>query len=203
MKASYIAVDVVLIPPDEVIQLAIGINKTFPDTAAAHYVLDAKTCIPHITLLMGLISKEQISEANNRLSALAERRHALDLTITRATVSPRSDGKVLSGLEIEKTPELQQLHEETLEEMNSLFYYEGVTPEMFYTPPSVNEVPMYWAQGFAKTKVRDQYRPHITLGIGESKQEIAPVRFRATTLALCHLGTYCTCREILWSTPLS
>ena len=203
MDTNKIAIDVVLIPPDDIIQFAVDINKTFPETSAENYVLDAKTCIPHITLLMGLITREQVPEVSHKLNALVERFSALNLTITHAKSLARLDGKVLSGLEIEKTPELQKLHEAILNEMNSVFTYNGVEKEMFYTPPPVNEVPMFWVSGFVKTSIRENYYPHITLGVGELKQKIAPVRFTTSKIALCHLGNYCTCRNILWSASLS
>lgn len=203
MDTNKIVVDVVLIPPDEVARLAIDINRSFPDTAKENYVLDSKTCIPHITLMMGLIRRDQVPEVGRKLLKLANNFSALNLTITHAKSSDRSDGKVISGLEIAKTTELQKLHEAILDEMGSIFSYDGVEKDMFYSPPPVNKVPMFWVKGFAKTSVRENYKPHITLGLGEPKQEITPVKFNASKLALCHLGNYCTCRDILWSTELS
>lgn len=202
MSAEKIAVDVVLIPPDEILQLAIDINKTFPDTREENYVLDAKTCVPHITLLMGLITKEQVSEVGRKLGAIAEKFSALTLTITHIKNWTRPDGKILSSLEIEKTPELQKLHEVILEAMSSIFTYDGVIRDMFYSSPPVYETPLSWVKGFVKTAVRENYQPHITLGVGEPKKKISPIQFCASTIALCHLGNHCTCREILWSSSL-
>ena len=203
MNTDKVAIDVVLIPPDDIIQFAIDINKTFPETSAENYVSGTKTCIPHITLLMGLIAREQVPEVGHKLSVLAKKFSALKLTITHAKSFTRPDGKVISGLEIEKTPELQKLHEIICDEMSSIFTYDGVEKEMFYTPPPVNHVPMFWVGGFAKTSVRENYEPHITLGIGEPKQEIGPIQFTASKIALCHLGAYCTCRDVLWSASLT
>ncbi|PIN75921.1 hypothetical protein COV18_01940 [Candidatus Woesearchaeota archaeon CG10_big_fil_rev_8_21_14_0_10_37_12] len=199
---SQIAIDVALIPPDDITQLAIKINKTFSDTVAENYVLDVKTCIPHITLAMGLITEEQVSEVSKKLEVLAKKFSALVLKITHIKTSARPDGKVISGLEIERTPELQKFHETILDEMNSIFTYDNVQKEMFYSPPPVNEIPMFWVKGFAKTSVRENYKPHITLGVGEPKDIINPVKFVASKLALCHLGNYCTCRKVLFSTKL-
>lgn len=70
MNTDKIAIDVVLIPPEEVIHLAIGINKDFPENIKENYILDAETCIPHITLLMGLVEKGQLPEVNQKLSIL-------------------------------------------------------------------------------------------------------------------------------------
>jgi len=197
-----IAIDVVLIPPDNIIQLAMDINRTFSDTAEENYVLDAKTCIPHITLLMGLASRDQLPEVSHKLDVLAKKFSALKLKITHAKTSARPDGKVVSELEIDKTLELQKLHEGILDEMSSIFTYDGVRKEMFYNPPQVNETPLFWVRGFAKTRVRENYNPHITLGVGEPNKTVTTVEFTASKLALCHLGNYCTCRKVLFSTKL-
>ncbi len=203
MNTNKIAIDVVLIPPDDIVQLAIDINKTFSETGAENYVLDAKTCVPHITLLMGLIAREQVPEVRRKLDALAKKFSALNLTITHAKSSTRPDGKVLFDLQIEKTPELQKLHETIVDEMSSVFTYDDVEKGMFFTPPPVNEIPMFWIQGFARISVREKYRPHITLGVGKPKKEVTSIWFTTSKLALCHLGNYCTCRNVLWSTSLS
>jgi hypothetical protein len=202
MSTDKIAIDTVLIPPDEVLQLAIAINKTFPNTAAENYVLDLKTCIPHITLLMGLVKRDQLPEVCRKLDPIAKKFSPLNLKITGTHTSTRPDGKMLSTLAIENTVELQKLHEAILDEMSSLFVYEGVQREMFYSPPPVNEIPLFWIKGFAKTSVREYYKPHITLGVGEPKRAVSPVQFTASKLALCHLGNYCTCRDLLWSASL-
>jgi 2'-5' RNA ligase len=203
MSTDKIAIDTVLIPPDDVLQLAIDINKTFSNTAAESYVLDLKTCIPHITLLMGLIMRDQLSEVCHKLDSIAKKSPPLNLQITGTHISTRPDGKVLSTLVIENTVELQKLHEAILNEMSSIFTYEGVQKEMFYSPPPVNEIPLFWVKGFAETSVRENYKPHITLGVGEPKQAVSPVQFTASKLALCHLGNHCTCRDLLWSASLT
>lgn len=202
MNSDKIVVGVVLIPPDEIIQLAIDINKTFTETVAENFVLDFKTCIPHITLLMGLITREQLPEVERRLSVLADKFSALTLKITGLHISERSDNKVTSSFVIEKTVELQKIHEAVLAEMSSIFTYDNVRLEMFFSPPPVNKVPMFWVKGFAKTSVRENYSPHITLGKGRPKQEVGPLEFTASKLVLCHFGNYCTCRDVLWSTSL-
>jgi hypothetical protein len=203
MSSDKIAIDVVLIPPDDILQLAIDINKTFPNTATENYVLDLKTCIPHITLLMGLITRDQLLEVCHKLDSIAKKFSPLNLKITGTHTSTRPDEKVLSTLVIENTVELQKMHEATLDKMSSIFIYEGVQKEMFYSPPPVNEIPLFWVKGFAETSVGENYKPHITLGIGEPKRPISPVQFTASKLALCHLGNYCTCRDLLWSVSLT
>jgi hypothetical protein len=45
------------------------------------------------------------------------------------------------------------------------------------------------------------YTPHITLGHAEEPPEVTPMVFNAAMIAACHLGRFCSCREILrsWS----
>ena len=204
MNSDKIAVDVVLIPPEEILRLAIDTNKTFPESVTENYVLDLQTCIPHLTLLMGLISKRQLPEVGRRLALLAEKFSTLDLKITGIKTSAQPNGKILSGLEIEKSKELQKFHEAIVAEMSSVFTYDTVQKEMFYTPPAVQDTPMFWVKGFAKNNIKEKYSPHITLGVGSPKQKVVlPISFKASKLALCHLGNYCTCRKILWSTTLN
>jgi len=145
-----IAVDVVLIPPKEIVQLAVSINHGFPQTAAENYVLDGATCIPHVTLLMGLIARSQLPRVEAVLSACARQFSALSLYITGCHSTSRPDGKVMSSLMVDKTLELQQLHEAIVEAMNPIFSYDGVSKEMFFSPPPVNEIPLFWVKGFAK-----------------------------------------------------
>src|SRR3972149_2922682 len=186
MHTDRIAVSVVLIPPKDILQLAIDINKTFPDTITGNYVLDPEACIPHITLLMGLIARKQLPDVYRGLDSIAKKFSALNLTLTGHTTTARPKGKVLSSLIIAKTLGLQELHESILVGMTSVFTYDGVQKEMFYSPPSVSEIPLFWVKGFAKDSVRENYKPHITLGLGELKDTIAPVEFTASKLALCH-----------------
>lgn len=198
-----LAVSVVLIPPKNIQKLAIDINHSMEKTAVEDYVLDEKTCIPHITLLMGLVEEEQFPIVIERLNSLSNKFRALNLKIDRVHSKKREDGRIISGFEIGKTKELQELHEAVLEEMKNIFTYDGVSKEMFFTPPKLNEIPLFWVKGFAKTGVRENYRPHITLGIDETKEQVKPIEFKASELAFCQLGNYCTCRKVFSKNKLN
>jgi hypothetical protein len=107
MDTEKIAVDIALIPPDEILQLAIDINKTFPETVAENYVLDTQTCIPHITLVMGLVEKSQLPEVIRKLDIFIEKFSAVKLKITHMhtaiginTYLYDNDKKDLEGLKL-------------------------------------------------------------------------------------------------------
>ena len=202
MDPNKIAVDIILIPPGEILQLAIELNRSFPHTAKEDYVLDAKTCIPHITLVMGLIARDKLAEVRAKLDDIAKKFSALDLCAADFTVSPIPTGEMFSTLAIEKNSNLQKLHETILEELRTFFSWDGVEKEMFYSPPPVREISSFWVKGFAKNSVRENYDPHISLGFTDLKKDFVSIQFTASKLALCHLGNYCTCRDVLWSVKL-
>lgn len=202
MDSDKIVVDVVLIPPKEILQLAIKLNKSFPDTIKEDYVLNAKTCIPHITLLMGLVSRGRIEEVVAKLNNIAKKFSALNLRATKFASAPHPDGKIFSTLVVEKSPDLQKLHETILEELTPFFSWDSVKKEMFYSPPPVKEISSFWVEGFEKSSARENYDPHISLGFAELKRQFVPTQFTASKLVLCHLGNYCTCRNVLWSVEL-
>ena len=202
MDSNQIVTGIVLIPPEKILQLAITLNKSFPDTAKENYVLDAKKCIPHITLLMGIISQNQLEEITLKLNNIAEKFSALNLWATGFTSSPHPDGKIFSILTIKKSSEIQKLHETILEELTPFFSWNGVEKEMFYSLPPVRESSSFWVEGFERSSSRENYDPHISLGFAELKEQFTPRQFTASKLALCHLGSYCTCRNVLWSVEL-
>ena len=197
-----IAVDIVLIPPDDIVQLAIDVNRSLPDTVAENHILGRKTALPHITLLMGLAAREELPEIYQKLTVLAQHFWTLPLKITGITTLKSSDDKMFCWLSIQKTQELQDLHEAVLTEMEPIFTYGDVQKEMFYSPPPVNEVPPFWVEGIAKNNVRSKYSPHITLGWGAPSTTMEPRQFIASKIALGHVGNHGTCRKILWSAVL-
>ena len=55
-----IAIDVVLLPPPEVMEKVVEINKEIVSKGSKDIVLDKEKCLPHITLAMGCIKEEEL-----------------------------------------------------------------------------------------------------------------------------------------------
>jgi hypothetical protein len=107
-----------------------------------------------------------------------------------------SRGEPSSLLAVEKTPLLQALHEEVMQEMQPFFRYEP-TKEMVdgevVTPSTLD-----WIRTYPEKASYEHFRPHITLGYGPVPLALSfPIPFVVTHLALCHLGNHCTCRRVL------
>jgi glycosyltransferase domain-containing protein len=200
---SKIAVDIVLLPPDEIMDKVIEANQVLLKTFDNKIVLNKQNCFPHLSLAMGCINKDDIPKIDTVLKDIANKFSPLALTISDIRAGAISTGEKVSGFEIERTPDLQLLHETVMRKISQYFTYD-VSLDMIYALPDqqVEEVTTYWIKNYAEESSFERFRPHITTGIGEVEGENGgikfPIKFNASKLALCHLGNYCTCGEILF-----
>ena len=66
-----LAVDVVLLPSEEMADKAIAANKELLKQYADKIVLDKENCLPHISLAMGCIDEKDIAEIKRTLRVIA------------------------------------------------------------------------------------------------------------------------------------
>ena len=197
-----IAVDVVLLPPDEITDKAIEVNQALLKTSDNKIVLNKQNCLPHISLAMGCIKKEDIPKIDTVLKDIAEKFSPMKLTISNIRAETIPTGEKVSGFEIVKTKDLQLLHETIMNKLSPYFTY-NVSLDMIYALPNqqVEEVTTYWIENYPKETSFERFSPHITIGIGEVEGETGglkfPIKFSVSKLALCHLGNCCTCREMV------
>jgi 2'-5' RNA ligase len=199
-----IAVDVVLLPPDEIMEKAIEVNQALLNAFNNKIILNKQNCFPHISLAMGCIKKDDIPEIDTVLKGIAEKFSPLTLTISDIRTGTIPTDEKVSGFEIEKTTELQLLHETVMNRLSQYFTY-NVSLDMVYALPNqqVEEVTTHWIKNYPNESSFERFSPHITIGIGEVEGETCglkfPIKFNVSKLALCHLGNYCTCREMVFS----
>ena len=195
---SRIAVDVVLLPSDEVAARAIEANRELLKQCPGKIVLDKENCLPHISLAMGCIDRCRIADAERILRAIAEGRSLEWLTSLGIHVAVNSIGEKVSVLELKRTQTLQSLHEEVMGRLTA-HLGRDVTAEMVLSPPAAAESTLLWIRDYCEKSSFERFFPHITLGYGQLDDFPLPPRFAAPRLALCHLGNHCTCRRILAS----
>jgi 2'-5' RNA ligase len=195
------AVDVVLLPDETVMDRVIEINRQLVREHSSEIVLNRRDCLPHVSLAMGCIDEQDIDAIREALTRLAEETPVRQLTATGIETSTNAQGRKTSLLEIEKTPELQALHERTMDEMQRFFSHD-VTNGAFYDDV-VAETTREWVRHYPEKAAYEQFRPHITLGYGQAKPDFSfPLASAAARLALCHLGNHATCRKILTTVDL-
>ena len=107
-----IAIDVVLLPPGEVMDKAIEINNPLEDPI----VLNKNNCLPHITLFFGTAEQSEIANINNILEEIASSTPALKLTIFQINGEH-------SAFDIKKTPELKKLQTTIFQRLSCWFIF--------------------------------------------------------------------------------
>ena len=224
-----LAVDVVLLPSEAMMDQAIALNRRLPGRSDQGIILNKKDCLPHISLAMGCIEREDVPLIQTILEKIAQRFPELDLTAiaVRAVTSPA--GRTVSSIEIEKTAGLQRLHEAVMNRLSPHFSY-TVSPEMFFassahgeahrgadgataaiadatpdaTPDTtIDKAAISWVENFPAQSSFTRFSPHITAGFGQTDYLLGPMRFQPASIALCQLGNFCTCRRILAAADLS
>jgi 2'-5' RNA ligase len=193
-----IAVDVVLLPSEEMAEMAIAANKELLKRNAAKIVLDKESCLPHISLAMGCINESNIDDIDNILNLIAKQTALGKLIAVGIHIQSIGEGEKVSAFQIEKTEALQSLHIEVMQRLSPYFSYE-VKTEMLVCSSEVNESTLDWIKNYPKNSSFEKFSPHITIGYGEINNLSFPVKFAVSQFSLCQLGNECTCRKILAS----
>jgi 2'-5' RNA ligase len=196
-----IAIDVVLLPSDQMTDYAIEVNRELLKTFDNKIILNNENCLPHISLAMGCIDEKDISDIEKILRDIAKRYSFSELRVVGIRAETIPTGKKVLGFNVEKTKELQLLHEEVMKGLAPYFTYD-VTTAMLFSPPEVEETTLFWIKSYPEKSSFENFSPHITIGFGETDKVEVPIKFAASKLALCHLGNYCTCRKVLVSIEL-
>lgn len=196
-----IAVDVVLLPDETMTSRAIELNRRLITNGRPEIVLNHQDCLPHISLAMGCIDEADVTAIQKRLESLARKIPVRQLRIVGVVASVNSRGETTSLLDVDRTEELQVLHEQVMKKMTLFFRYE-VSAAMIHDDV-VTESTLDWIRTYPQKAGYEHFRPHITIGYGQVPAGLSfPIPFCAARLALCHLGNHCTCRRVLAAVDL-
>jgi len=188
------AVDVVLLPEETIADKAIKANAKLVENCGSEIVLNKEDCLPHISLAMGCVDEKDIAYIEKILQSIAKENLLGDLTVFGIQTTGVGS-KAVSVFEIEKTRELQLLHETVTERLVPYFSYD-ITADMI-ADVEVEQRTLQWISSFREKSSYENFSPHITIGYGKIENPAFSMDFTALKLALCHLGNHCTCREIL------
>jgi len=190
---SKLAIDVVLLPSDEMSQRAITISQALADSSGnQNIVLNTTDYRPHISLCMGVISAADLNKVIDVLRNIAETTMPFELVAQKQQSFRIPTGEDLAVIPVEDNPPLLRLHKDILASLKP-FTSSDAEPHMFYGS-RINPISCTWVNGYRDT----QFFPHITTGFGTLQpQQTLPAVFTSTRLALFQLGNYCTCRKKL------
>ena len=186
--SSLVALDVAILPPPHVRQLAIELSASLPADESHGLRLD-DAHLPHVTLTQLFVRAEELEAAFEKIDEVLR-----GLTPLHLVVRGGGRGSSAVWMAIEGTPELQALHERLMEALRGL-ERPGGTPAAFAGGDArVGDV--LWVASYRLKSSFGHYTPHITLGHASAPPDVAPLSFTADTIVACQLGRYCTCREI-------
>ncbi|MDV2480763.1 2'-5' RNA ligase family protein [Methanoculleus sp. Wushi-C6] len=194
-----VALDIVLLPPGPVMDMAINANRTL--LAGNHdggIRLDREDCLPHITVAMLPVKREDIRDVVARVDRIT--RHCSPMTVTIDSVAKyhTGTGGTIPVFHVFRAEILQLFHKTV---MNAVKPYAAppAGPGMFAGEVSASSVDCL--ARFGKAGAYEHYSPHITLGYGDLPELVPglalPLRFEVARAAVCHLGAHCTCRRTL------
>ncbi len=196
-----IATDVALFPDRGMTRWVVEINRELVRQFSSEIVLSEETCLPHISLAMGCMDERDVDSIRKLLQRLAKEMPVRQLNATGILVSTNSRGAYTSLLEIERTDDLQALHEAVMRDVEPLFNHD--VTEAMVAGDAVAESTLEWIRDYPQKAAFERFSPHITLGHGKAGTDAPfPIPFTASQLALCHVGNYGACHKVLASVSL-
>lgn len=197
-----IAVDIVLLPSEEMMDKAIAANRELLQQCSDKIKLNKKDCLPHISLAMGCIEEINIASIEKVLRRIAKNHPPGLLSAVGVRIEKNASDQKVSVFEVNRTEQLQALHEAVMRELLPYFSCH-VTADMVLSEQPPDESTLRWIRDYPKKSSFENFFPHITVGFGQAAGWSQPMGFFATRLALCHLGNHCTCRKVLASAEFS
>jgi len=185
-----IAIDIVLLPPPKMAEAA----TLFSDELCAVYGekmhLNATDCLPHISLLMGVIEEKDLEKASEILQEIVATHLPVQLEVT-GVVSRTSS----TSIEFERTTQFAELQDLLIEKLRPLLSYQPEA-EMFYDQPE--PMTLQWVANFMENSTGENFSPHLTVGpASEDEQYDGQLYGKASQIAICQLGNYCSCKKLL------
>jgi 2'-5' RNA ligase len=191
-----IAVDIAILPPPPVAAAAMAVSAALPKSESQGLRLDP-THLPHVTLTQHFVLRRAVPQATDAIALVLQSRQALSLAVTGAGRGSRS-----VWMQVGRTAALDDLHRALMSAMAPLERRHGGAAAFADADARPGDVK--WVSGFRRHASGDHYTPHITLGHASTLPGVEPMSFDADTIALCHLGRFCTCRSVLasWRLPV-
>jgi 2'-5' RNA ligase len=184
-----LALDVAILPPPEVSRRAIQLSASLPESESLGLRLGPEFP-PHITLTQQFVPAGDLDSVLDRVASILAGMEPMRLTVTGGG---RGQGAV--WMAIERTPPLSELHRKLMDVLSPFERTDGTAAAFVNGDGRSTDVE--WVARFRQTSSYTDFLPHITLGHSATPPPAEPLSFRATTIAACHLGKFCTCRRVL------
>lgn len=192
--STLLALDVAILPPPDVGERAARLSATLPADQSQGLRLDADH-LPHITLTQQFVRSDDLDAIFECLDDALRGQPPMTLQVT-------GGGKGASSvwMAVERTAAISRLHGRLMDALHG--FERPVGGPAAFVAGDARQDDVAWVTGYRRTASLGAYTPHITLGHASESPPVDPWTFEATTVAACHLGRFCTCRQVLRSWEL-
>ncbi|MFH1598620.1 MAG: hypothetical protein ABIB97_06200 [Patescibacteria group bacterium] len=196
-----LAIDVALLPPDEVMDICIEINRA--PNALSFFKLNKQDSIPHISLAMGVIDEEQLPIVNQKVNKIAVDFPPIELEFTKVEFGLTPEKEKTFHFCLNVTEALQNLHERLMNSLLPIFSYK-VSNDNFFLDKNekVDNVSLYWVKTYANESSFANFDPHVSLRCSFAEYNKMPIKFTADKMAVGQLGNFGALRKIFFETSL-
>ncbi len=198
MPSPLLALDIaILLPPAASVSVEL-LNKQLsapPDGfrfSARH--------LPHISLVQQFSPTTELTVIEQTIADVVSKHPPIDLTLASIATS-----EATSSLTVTPSPVLDTLHRRLMDQL--AIFDLGLGDERAFINTDATDAArrrdITWVSQFRTEAAYDAFAPHVTLGVGAIKTTIPKMTFTASVIALCILGRFCTCQEVLasWELP--
>ncbi len=192
--STLLALDVAILPPPDVGERAARLSATLPADQSQGLRLDADH-LSHITLTQQFVRSDDLDAIFECLDDALRGQPPITLQVT-------GGGKGASSvwMAVERTAAISRLHGRLMDALHG--FERPVGGPAAFVAGDARQDDVAWVTGYRRTASLGAYTPHITLGHASESPPVDPWTFEATTVAACHLGRFCTCRQVLRSWEL-
>ena len=189
LKPDTTAIDIAILPPPDVSQRAVALSAALPSRESQGLRLDSDRR-PHITLTQHFVPTDSVQRLIEQVDRVVGGLEALRLRVTGG-----AKGGDSVWMAVERTPVLASLHERLLDASEP--FEAGGGDSFAFVDGDARDRDVRWVHAFRRESSHARFTPHITLGHASEPPVVEPMDFVAATIALCHLGRFCTCRRII------
>jgi len=202
VPSPLVALDIAILLPPDISASVEQLNKRL--AAPPEGFRFDKRHLPHISLVQQFSPTTELKAIQQTIEHIVWDHPPLDLTLASVKAN-----ETTSSLTVTPSSALDTLHRRLMDQLAAFDI--GVGDEGAFSQTdskqtsSVRPRDITWVSQFRTDAAYDAFVPHITLGVGALETTAPKVTFTASVIALCLLGRFCTCQEVLafWelSTP--
>ncbi|MDC8001434.1 2'-5' RNA ligase family protein [Aequorivita todarodis] len=204
-KQNTIAIDVLLIPSEEMYAQSLQLNSLINQNNPKTIKLD-ENHVPHITLLQCFINQEDLPKVKKVLEGLFQ-------TIAKDSLSAESisynnaEAESFAMISVGKSGQLLKLHEKTIALVKPFIVKNGSEASFIQNPDGspISESTVAYVPKFVDKYSYENFDPHISLGVAQkivldslAENVFKPIKFKAASLRVYQLGDHGTAQKLLW-----